>query len=97
MIQYRSKDNANWENASQFAAGLLPDNNAVIYWKTNGLAEGEYDLRTRVSWNEAAGYTYSNRVKGIIDRSAPVVFGKPQPADGVLNSGDNISVKFNEN
>ena len=96
MIQYRPKNKTSWEDGSQFAASSLPDNNAAVYWNTKGLAEGMYDLRTRVSWNQAAGYTYSNKVMGVIDRLPPATFGEPQPADGVLRKGGQISITFNE-
>ena len=40
--------------------------------------------------------TYSNIVSGFIDLDKPEVFGSPQPADGILSVGDEISISFNE-
>jgi hypothetical protein len=35
-------------------------------------------------------------LRGTRDISRPLVFGSPQPSDGILSSGDDISVRFNE-
>ena len=41
--------------------------------------------------------TESNIIQGIINRTAPQVFGTPQPSDGILDVGEDILVRFNQN
>src|SRR5690606_27380767 len=43
-----------------------------------------------------AGLNYSLIAEGTIDTAPPVVFGKPQPSDGILTMGEDIRVTFNE-
>jgi hypothetical protein len=35
-------------------------------------------------------------IGGRIERTPPELFGVPEPADGVLNAGDEISIRFSE-
>ncbi|MEM6630178.1 MAG: hypothetical protein AAF694_10925 [Bacteroidota bacterium] len=58
------------------------------------LEEGVYNLRLRVTCE--SGTMFSNRISGMIDRTAPIVFDLPQPIDDVYQSGDQISASFNE-
>ena len=63
-------------------------------WVVPDIPDGMYDLRASVEC--ADGYTYSNVLTGTIDRTAPKLYGIPEPSDGILNNGDIISVSFNE-
>jgi hypothetical protein len=60
--------------------------------------DGLYELRafTECGTAENLVTTYSDVFPGTVDRTPPVVFGLPQPADGILNLGDNISITFDE-
>jgi hypothetical protein len=60
-----------------------------------GLGNGTYELRARTScFNETA---YESEISsGIVDLTAPVLFGTPTPKNGILNLGDDISLRFNE-
>ncbi len=61
------------------------------------VVDGTYILRAMAEGGKS-GYTYSNTVKGKIDRASMAVFGSPQPeADGVLRTGEDILVTFNDN
>jgi hypothetical protein len=58
------------------------------------LEDGVYELRAFTRCKD--GWGYSNVAVGTIDRNAPQVFGTPQPADGELSLGEEISITFNE-
>ncbi len=61
----------------------------------SGLPDGKYKLRA-VTRCKTLGSFYSAVVRGTIDRSTPLVFGHPWPTDGILSTGDDVKVEFNE-
>jgi hypothetical protein len=60
-----------------------------------GLANGSYELRARTSCNNQTAYE-SEIIEGKVDLTSPVLFGTPTPKNGILNLGDDISLRFNE-
>lgn len=58
--------------------------------------DGDYEIRA-VALCGPDQRTFSNAVRGRIDRAKVGLFGQPQPADGILQIGDEISVTFNKN
>lgn len=58
--------------------------------------DGDYEIRA-VALCGPDQRTFSNAVRGRIDRAKVGLFGQPQPADGLLQTGDEISVTFNKN
>lgn len=82
-------------------APLLTDqggNDFIYNWDVSKLNDDLYDIRIQ-SMCQVDGqdviYT-SPTISGIIDRVNPFSFGSPQPSDGVLSSGDEIMIQFNE-
>jgi len=73
----------------------LPGNAYPLVWNTTGLKDGEYEIR---AVSECPGNLkgFSRIIKGKIERTAPEIFGTPEPADGVLSLGDEISITFTE-
>ena len=75
---------------------FINDQPSVTFdWSMTNLSDRFYDIRvvstcTDYSENESVILT------GILDGIRPQVFGTPQPADGILNVDDNISIQFNE-
>ncbi len=72
-------------------------NYMLLPWATGDLDDGQYELRAMtecVNLDNPRGY--STLLSGALERRPPQVQGQPQPADGVLSSGDAISVTFNE-
>lgn len=73
--------------------------NEFIYnWNVSDLPDDLYDIRLQSVCkgdNEDVIFT-SPTISGIIDRVNPHTFGLPQPADGVLEAGDEILLQFNE-
>ena len=60
-----------------------------------GLANGSYELHARTSCNNQTAYE-SEIIEGNVDLTAPVLFGTPTPKNGILNLGDDITLRFNE-
>ncbi|PQJ75198.1 LamG-like jellyroll fold domain-containing protein [Polaribacter gangjinensis] len=60
-----------------------------------GLPNGTYQLRARSSCYNNTTFE-SDIIEGNVDLTAPVVFTTPTPKDGILNLGDDITIKFNE-
>lgn len=59
------------------------------------LGNGSYELRARTSCFNETAYE-SEIITGSVDLTAPVLFGTPTPKNGILNLGDDISLRFNE-
>lgn len=112
-VQYRrSNGDGAWINIPGPAANGNPDQNpdgsilrdklgnvfTQFYWDTDGLDDGEYEIRavSICSGNVGEHPGYSHIIKGRIERKPPSLIGTPQPSDGVFNVGDEISFSFNE-
>lgn len=69
-----------------------------FFWDTQGLADGPYEVRAvAVCTGDASDRPgYSQIIKGKIDREPPSLVGIPQPSDGVLHVGDEVSFTFNQ-
>ncbi|WOK07346.1 LamG-like jellyroll fold domain-containing protein [Imperialibacter roseus] len=64
-------------------------------WDISSLNDGKYQIRARAHCSDGSVFE-SDYLTGTLDTSNPVVFGTPSPADGVLNAGDDILIKFSE-
>ncbi len=78
----------------------IPDNGVIVtkfYGETDPI-EQYYDIRAVNYCRHAGGFlTGSSEIlKGIKDTRLPVIFGTPEPADGILDIGDDIVIKFSE-
>ena len=60
-----------------------------------GLANGSYELRARSNCSNQTVFE-SEIIQGKVDLIAPVLFGTPTPKNGILNLGDDITLRFNE-
>ncbi|MGB1444839.1 MAG: LamG-like jellyroll fold domain-containing protein [Flavobacteriaceae bacterium] len=60
-----------------------------------GLPDGNYQLRARTTCFNGTEYN-SIVINGKVDLSAPILFGTPNPSDGILSLGDDITARFNE-
>ncbi|MFN5236832.1 MAG: LamG-like jellyroll fold domain-containing protein, partial [Bacteroidota bacterium] len=97
-VQYRRKNgDGAWINITEVPKAQL-DNDVfkIVQWNTEGYQDGEYEMRavTQCFGGQNAGI--STVITGRIERTAPEIFGTPEPADGVLNAGDDISITFTE-
>ncbi|WP_300977773.1 LamG-like jellyroll fold domain-containing protein [Flavobacterium sp.] len=73
-------------------------NDFIYNWDVSKLTDDLYDVRIQsICQGESQDVVYTSpTISGIIDRVNPSAFGAPQPADGVLSSGDEIMIQFNE-
>ena len=92
-LQYRRLGES-WKTPFTYLKKDLPKDFVMEYWNVNDLPDGDYELRA-VSDCGQQGVKYSAVAEGVIDRRALIVFGTPEPADGVLNLGEEISISFN--
>ena len=93
------KDEALMAKASGVRKLITDDGhiNAVFYGETDPI-EQRYDLRAVVYRRHGNGYlTNSSKIlSGIKDTRLPTLFGKPQPANGILDISDDIKMMFSE-
>ncbi|BDD06360.1 LamG-like jellyroll fold domain-containing protein [Aureibacter tunicatorum] len=104
-LQYKPKNQSVWYGLKTFYPDLASANDpegeqldpelTTYAWNLEDILDGEYDLRT-VTFCTSGLNSKSTIITGIVDRKRPHSFGDPQPADGILNIGDEISVSFNE-
>jgi len=99
-IQYAKAGKDSWSTAEgPLTADDLNDNGTngtYVDWNVTNLEDGEYDLRLKLTCG--GGTIYTGRVRGVVDRSAPIVFGIPEPIDDIYVSEaeDDITVKMTE-
>ena len=93
-FEYREHGTENWTELFSYPRSTLPADSILFPWDMSTLHEGIYELRASTYCTLGTYYTRTHA--GIYDYSAPEAFGNPQPADGYLSAGDNISIKFNE-
>jgi len=91
-FQYRRRGDG-WSTAYLYLKESITNDFIMEYWNVSHLPDGEYELRA-VSDCGTQGVKYSSIASGVIDRSALIVFGTPEPSDGVLNLGEDISFSF---
>jgi len=96
QLQYSPKDRYTWSLGKEWQASDLPDNNATVTarWDVSSMEEGTYDLRLRSDYGEVD--VFSETITGLIDRTAPRLFGRPDPVDGLYSTGDLISISFDQ-
>ncbi len=76
-----------------------------VHWNTAPLPDGQYQLRLRMECRYIAdaplgiNEAFSSvpvQITGLIDRTPPILFGIPEPADQEYAPGDEISAEFTE-
>ncbi|TMM30537.1 T9SS type A sorting domain-containing protein [Polaribacter aestuariivivens] len=110
-LQYRNANASNWTKfkayyGSQQLKDDAGDENGIVIesqneftfnWDIVGskIADGNYQIRAVAFCTENITYE-SEIINGTINLTAPVLFGTPQPSDGILDIGEVISVRYNE-
>ncbi|MBE0638799.1 MAG: hypothetical protein IH598_09785, partial [Bacteroidales bacterium] len=94
-LEYSGDNGNNWIEFYSIPRSSIQTPTLQVSWDVENLTDGQYQLRAIADCAEGV-VNYSENIIGIIDRTSPLVFGNPQPADGVLNIGDEISFAFNE-
>jgi hypothetical protein len=93
-FQYRLRGEK-WTTAFSYDKKDLPTDHLIFIWDISQLPDGQYELRA-VSDCGQTGICYSAIAQGVIDRNALIVFGTPQPSDGILNIGESIAIAFSD-
>ncbi|MEY3367798.1 MAG: hypothetical protein RI973_953 [Bacteroidota bacterium] len=97
-VQYRpTVGDGAWINIAEIPTADLGSVFTVVPWNTQGLQDGLYEIRAITQcFSGALNPGISQIIEGRIERTPPEIFGTPEPADGVLSSGDEISITFTE-
>lgn len=112
-LQYRSASSSNWTKLQSYygseqlkqeagdTEGLIINSSDASFtynWDVvrNNIPDGEYEFRA-ISYCTDNITTVSNISSGTVNLNAPMVFGTPKPTDGILNAGEDVTVRFNEN
>lgn len=97
LLQYKRPSSADWLPALEIPRDSLLAHPRYIElaWDVSGLADGPWQIRAGTTDNIQNNY-YSPALNGIKDTSPPALWGLPQPADGILQPGDLISLSFTE-
>ena len=93
--EYRLKGAIDWTQLFSYARAQLPPDSIRYEWDMSTVTQGEYELRASTLC--PAGTYYTGTHYGVCDFTKPVAFGHPEPADGSLDAGDDISILFSEN
>lgn len=96
-IQYAPAGSGAWADWTIVTPEDLSDlpGGTTITLDAFGIPDGAYKLRARLTCDQ--GFVYSQVLSGRIDRTAPTVFGTPEPNDDRYLAGDELSITFNEN
>jgi hypothetical protein len=97
-LQYRpTGGDGSWINIQELGAAEFANDpvSKVLQWNMEELRDGPYDIRaTAVCKDLNLEPGISEVVRGRKETQPPRLLGTPQPADGVLNPGDEISITF---
>lgn len=97
-LEYGDADNESWTLSDLILTGAgisTSPNGTSVNWNVSDLPDGAYKIRWRLTCNGST-FNYSPRKFGIIDRSAPIAIGRPEPSDDNFVSGDEISVNLDQ-
>lgn len=77
-------------------AALIDGKTTITYsWNIADLPDRNYELRAKSTCADGS-VAYSEVKLGLKDATPPLVFGTPQPADGILSPNDEIMIQFAE-
>jgi hypothetical protein len=102
-LQYRPiPGDGSWINILELPADSFANDPVfkIVQWDMMELKDGAYELRAVADCEGTIGGDLSPGISEVIrvikETEAPELFGAPQPADGILSRGDEISITFNE-
>ncbi|MEM6770605.1 MAG: Ig-like domain-containing protein, partial [Bacteroidota bacterium] len=97
-LQYRpTGGDGSWINIQELGAADFANDpvSKVLQWEMEELRDGPYDIRaTAVCQDLNLEPGISEVIQGRKETQPPELLGTPQPADGVLSPGDEISITF---
>ena len=95
---FKSADSESYETYQGAEEDRTLMGNSILLpyqWDMSALADREYLIRAKSTCLDGSIYT-SDPLSGVLDGQRPLAFGTPQPADGILSTGEDISIRFNE-
>ena len=108
-LQYKHQGSADWTQLYEYVTDsaavtpnnqLLPKTGASVSYvlPMQSFADGSYLFRVAsvATYGTDEVYRYSQEIALTKDMARPRPLGQPEPADGVLDIGDELSVTFNE-
>ena len=97
-LQYRpTGGDGSWINISETLPADLGNVFTLKEWNTTLLKDGPYEIRAITQCKSVSlAPGISTIIKGTLERHPPEVVGVPQPADGIWDPGDEISITFNK-
>lgn len=106
-LQYKRQGATDWTQLVEYVLGEPTDNQiklpstgaSVSYTQPmESFSDGDYKFRVVSASTYGTGevYRYSEELDLVKDMQRPTPLGQPEPSDGILNIGDDLSVTFNE-
>jgi len=102
-VQYRPvPGDGSWINITELPVEEFANNPVfkIVQWDMTELKDGDYEIRAVADCGGTIGGDLSPGISEVIfitkETDAPDLFGTPEPADGILVVGDEISITFNE-
>ncbi|TXB63176.1 LamG-like jellyroll fold domain-containing protein [Phaeodactylibacter luteus] len=95
-LQYRPEvGDGSWINIAEIPKDSLGEVFEVATWSLSNLNDGAYELRAVTQCDDPAlNPGFSEVIRGRKETRPPRLLGTPQPSDGVLGPGDEISIRF---
>ncbi|MBR4897333.1 MAG: hypothetical protein IKZ48_00890 [Prevotella sp.] len=108
-IQYKEQGATSWTPLKEYVINkkdstsnnlMLPSKGASVSYtlNMNSFNDGDYLFRvvSVATYGDNEVYKYSNEIALVKDMMCPRPMGQPEPTDGILDIGDELSVTFNE-
>ena len=106
-LEYRKQGATGWTQFKEYVLGTptgnqvkLPETGASVSYTLPmaSFSDGEYVFRVVSASTNGSDevYRYSEELALVKDMQRPTPLGQPEPSDGILNIGDDLSVTFNE-
>ena len=108
-MQYKKQGGTGWTQIQEYVLNeadktqnneLLPSSGASVSYTLpmSSFSDGDYLFRvvSASAYGASEVTRYSDEVALVKDMQRPTPIGIPEPADGILNIGDELSVTFNE-
>lgn len=109
-IQYKKEGATDWTELKEYVLNtadkttnneMLSEQGAEISYTLpmESFSDGDYTFRVESASKNGLQevHRYSEELTLVKDMQRPTPMGQPEPSDGILNIGDDLSVTFNEN
>ncbi|MCU0335391.1 MAG: hypothetical protein MUF62_10160 [Chitinophagaceae bacterium] len=94
-LQYKLQGTATWLTGFTLRRANIAGTSFSQNWNVASVPDGDYTIRLRMVCNNG-DIILSNTSSGRLDRTAPVLVGRPLPANGIYTPGAEISFSYSE-